>query len=249
MDQAREAEILNSIPFHYLQMSRHQVSVSAFYQFCEGFRWNPSWAKFHTGCKCLENVLLALYFKDLISNEQFEMLHEPSVVAKIWKLLADVDRIKDRTPDLCDIALRDHTAHAMLFVEPRNAICESTGYHYTEWHSDDERIRIKTRRHRYDDEFVSLELLSTKISGVQISFTHVGLARSHFCKVVSYYDCAGEVEGGYISVDIGDVVLQWSYIWPSRPQNICPTGYVYCCNLALGGDHGWVAAECLALSA
>ena len=65
----------------------------------------------------------------------------------------------------------------------------------------------------------------------------------------SEYDCEEEPEFGYMSCSVGDCVWQLSVAFPSRPQNLSASGYVWGINgtLALRGVkmQSWVPIKIL----
>lgn len=82
--------------------SRASSMATAFKAFLESFYWKPHTLVFSDDTRCLENVLLSLFFNDLISLETFQALHDKQLNRSLWRLLKAMPKL-ERRPVLGDI--------------------------------------------------------------------------------------------------------------------------------------------------
>ena len=165
--------------------------------------------------RCLENVLLSLYWHKYLSLEQFISFHSRQNGARLWTILKDIERTLE--PEFGDVVLHDGTAHAGLFLSMWD--CKS-GYTFVEFWRDDRYFSNKHNRWTEAwEEFVSLSTIATALKGFHMHANNCLLVERFNkveCAVVANYLTSSEFDLGYCDVNIGDNNLETGPFIPER---------------------------------
>jgi hypothetical protein len=131
--------------------------------------------------------------------------------------------------------------HAMLFLnlivreEPWSNVWN--GYVYGEYHRDDCLYKVKPRRYFYGADFVSIHSVAAAFNGVLSLQTVVLQYPKLECVALETY--TADADAGYLSASMGDCIWPQSPVWPSKPDNVFGTGYIYASN-GTTMRRGWI---------